>query len=159
MTYEEVKKQEEHDFQVFLAEVTTRHPEYTVTPTEYGAPYDAIVDQPDLSNQLIEIKQRWDKNSTDFGYYLIRKTKVDRLREICNEEKKDGYISYMFNNCWYVFSVNNTYEEDSRTVTNPIYGTRDEVSYRLYPEQGTRLSYRNNTATTMTDGRTKTERK
>lgn len=158
MTYEEIKRQEEIDFNIFRGEVLARRPEYTVTATDFGSPYDCVIDTPDLRNILVEIKQRNDTADGDFDYYFIRKSKVDTLRLICNEERNDGYVAYLLQDCWYLFPVNTDYTEETKFVTNGIYGDREEVSYRLYPEQGTRLTYKNNTATTMTDGTTKTDR-
>lgn len=157
MSKEEVAKQEAIDFNIFSREVLARQPEYTVTATEYGMPYDCVIDTPDLSNILVEIKQRNDTADGDFDYYLIRKSKVDNLRQICEAEKKDGYVAYLLQDCWYLFPVNTDYTSEVKFVSNELYGDREEESYQLHPEQGIRLTYINNATTTMTDG-TETDR-
>ena len=140
MTKEEMRIQEEHDYQIVKQEIEGRNNNYTVTRTDDYTCYDAIIDK-DVDNTYLEIKERWETTSSDYPYYLINKYKVDNLRRKCKEDFSNGYIVYLLKDCFYLFDINNGYTTEEREVNNPIKGKRLEINYRLFPSTGKKLSY------------------
>lgn len=140
MTDEEMRIQEEHDYQIVKQEIEGRNNNYTVTRTDDYTCYDAIIDK-DVDNTYLEIKERWETTSEIYPYYLINKDKVDNLRRKCKEDYTDGYIVYLFKDCFYLFDIQNGYTTEEKEVNNPIKGKRTEVSYRLFPATGKKMSY------------------
>lgn len=140
MTDEEMRIQEEHDYQIVKQEIEGRNNNYTVTRTDDYTCYDAVIDK-DTNNTYLEIKERRGTTSTDYPYYLINKDKVDNLRRKCKEDFSNGYIVYLLKDCFYLFDINNGYTTEEKEVNNPIKGKRTEVSYRLFPATGKKLFY------------------
>ena len=140
MTDEEMRIQEEHDYQIVKQEIEGRNNNYTVTRTDDYTCYDAVIDK-DVDNTYLEIKERWETNSTDYPYYLINKDKVDNLRRKCKEDYSDGYIAYLLKDCFYLFDIQNCYTTEEKEVNNPIKGKRTEINYRLFPSTGKKFTY------------------
>lgn len=140
MTDEEMRIQEEHDYQIVKQEIEGRNNNYTVTRTDDYTCYDAVIDK-DVDNTYLEIKERWETTSENYPYYLINKDKVDNLRRKCKEDFSNGYIVYLLKDCFYLFDINNGYTTEEREVMNPIKGIRKEINYRLFPSTGKKLSY------------------
>ena len=131
MTDEEMRIQEEHDYQIVKQEIEGRNNNYTVTRTDDYTCYDAVIDK-DVDNTYLEIKERWETTSENYPYYLINKDKVDNLRRKCKEDFSNGYIVYLLKDCFYLFDINNGYTTEEREVMNPIKGIRKEIELSLF---------------------------
>ena len=130
-----VDAQEATDFTIYKSEMLAREPEMKVESTERGERYDALLND----CVKVELKKR-NVSSTAYKDWYIYGNKLDYLRQ-----QPGSLIAYMFDDCWYEFTVSEIPQNLAVTYSKCWSEARqayiDTRNYVITAAMGERMEY------------------